>query len=261
MNELKHGSPVVEKTAHLLGAVAEASNGISLNELVEKLGVARSTVYRILNSLAAHGLVARVNGGASYQLGPRFIELARRISPTADRVTLVEAARPIMQSAADRIHESLKLSAPEGDEMLTILAAASPAEYALSVRVGSRSPKHVGAAGKLALAYSDSADVTAYCSRGLVARTPYTITDPEALEEELRRIREDGFAEDNLESGLGIRALAAPIFDASSRLIAAVSVPFIGDATPERKRTIRKEVIEVADALTRLLGGTSAPAK
>lgn len=261
MDELKHGSPVVEKTAHLLGAVAEAGDGISLNELVEKLGAARSTVYRILNSLAAHGLVARVNGGANYQLGPRFIELARRISPNADRVTLVEAARPIMQSAADRIHESLKLSAPEGDEMLTILAAASPAEYALSVRVGSRSPKHVGAAGKLALAYASSADVTAYCGRGLVARTPYTITDPEALEEELRRIREDGFAEDNLESGLGIRALAAPIFDASSRLIAAVSVPFIGDATPERKRAIRKEVIEVADALTRLLGGTSPEAK
>lgn len=261
MNELKHGSPVVEKTAHLLDVVAEARDGISLNELVERLGAARSTVYRILNSLTAHGLVARVNGGSTYQLGPRFIELARRLSPTADRVTLVEAARPILNSAAERIRESLKLSAPEGDEMLTILGAASPAEYALSVRVGSRSPKHVGAAGKLALAYASADEVAAYCSRGLVARTPYTITDPEALEEELRRIRDDGFAEDNLESGLGIRALAAPIFDPAGPLIAAVSVPFIGDATPERKRLIRKEVIEVADALTRLLGGVRIPAK
>lgn len=256
MIEPRHGSPVVEKTAHLLDAVADANEGgVSLNELVEKLGVARSTVYRILNSLSAHNLVERVKGGSNYQLGPRFVELARRISPNADRVTLIEAARPIMQSAADRIHESVKLSAPEGDEMLTILAAASPAEYALTVRVGSRSPKHVGAAGKLALAYSSPQDVNAYSSRGLVSRTPYTITDPEALVEELQRIRDDGFAEDNLESGLGIRALAAPIFDKSDRLIAAVSVPFIGDAAPERKRTIRKEVIEVADALTRLLGG------
>jgi IclR family acetate operon transcriptional repressor len=261
MNELRHGSPIVEKTAHLLGAVAEARDGISLNELVEKLGVARSTVYRILNSLAAHGLVARVNGGATYELGPRFIELARRISPSADRVTLVEAARPIMQSSAERIQESFKLSAPEGDEMMTILAAASPAEYALAVRVGSRSPKHVGAAGKLSLAYAGKDDVASYCGRGLVARTPYTITDPESLEEELRRIREDGFAEDNLESGLGIRALAAPIFDAGGELIAAVSVPFIGDATPERKRVIRKEVIEVGDALTRLLGGINQKTK
>lgn len=253
MNELKHGSPVVEKTAHLLGAIAEARDGISLGDLVEQLGTARSTVYRILNSLAAHGLVARVNGGATYALGPRFIELARRISPSADRATLVEAARPLMQSAADQIRESFKLSAPDGDEMLTILATASPAEYAIAVRVGSRSPKHVGAAGKLALAYDTPEALDDYCSRGLAARTSHTITDPEALGDELKRIRADGYAEDNMESNQGLRALAAPIFNGAGNMIAAVSVPFIGDGTPDRKRVIRREVTEIAQSLTKLL--------
>lgn len=257
MHELKHGSPVVEKTAHLLGAIAEARDGISLGDLVDQLGVARSTVYRILNSLAAHGLVARVNGGANYALGPRFIELARRISPSADRATLVEAARPLMQSAADRIRESFKLSAPDGDEMLTILATASPAEYAIAVRVGSRSPKHVGAAGKLALAHAAPEAVADYCSRGLVSRTPHTITDVEALADELRRIRADGYAEDNMESNQGLRALAAPIFDASGAFLAAVSVPFIGDGTPDRKRAIRREITEIAANLTQLLKGAN----
>lgn len=261
MNELRHGSPVVEKTAHLLGAVAEARDGISLSDLVEQLGVARSTVYRILNSLAAHGLVARVNGGATYQLGPRFIELARRISPGADRATIAEAAHPIMQSAADRIRESFKLSAPEGDEMITILATPSPAEYAISVRVGSRSPKHVGASGKLALAHSSDEAIAQYCSKGLPARTAHTITDPDVLIDELRRIRDDGYAEDNLESNQGLRAMAAPVFDAGGSMVAAVSVPFIGDATPDRKRSIRKEVTEVADELTRLIGGLPLKAK
>ena len=261
MNELRHGSPVVEKTAHLLGAIAEAKHGISLSDLVEQLGVARSTVYRILNSLAAHGLVARVNGGATYQLGPRFIELARRISPGADRATMAEAAHPIMQSAADRIRESFKLSAPEGDEMLTILATQSPAEYAISVRVGSRSPKHVGASGKLALAHSSDQAIAEYCAKGLPARTAHTITDPDVLMDELRRIRDDGYAEDNLESSQGLRAIAAPVFDAAGALVAAVSVPFIGDATPDRKRTIRKEVTEVADSLTLLLGGATHKSK
>lgn len=256
MNELRHGSPVVEKTAHLLGAIAEARDGISLGDLVEQLGAARSTVYRILNSLTAHGLVAKVNGGATYELGPRFIELARRISPSADRATLVEAARPLLQSASDKARESFKLSAPEGDEMLTILATTSPAEYALTIRVGSRSPKHVGAAGKLALAYDTPEALAQYCSHGLVARTPHTITDPDVLADELRRIRDEGYAEDNQESSHGLRALAAPVFDASGHLVACVSSPFIGDATPDRKRAIRKEVSEAAVALTRLIGGT-----
>lgn len=261
MNELRHGSPVVEKAAHLLGAIAEAKGGISLGDLVEQLGTARSTVYRILNSLAAHGLVARVNGGATYELGPRFIELARTISPTADRATLVEAARPLMQSSADRIRESFKLSAPDGDDMLTILATASPAEYAISVRVGSRSPKHVGASGKLALAHASATEIAEYCARGLTARTAHTITDPEVLADELRRVRDDGYAEDNMESSQGLRALAAPVFDASGALVAAVSVPFIGDAPPDRKRHIRKEVSEVANALTQVLGGTPQTSK
>lgn len=261
MDEIRHGSPIVEKTAHLLGAVAEAPAGISLTELVDKLGVARSTVYRILNSLSAHGLVARVNGGSSYELGPKFVELARRISPNADRVTLAEAAKPILQSAAERIRESFKLSAPEGDEMMTIFAVPSPAEYALSVRVGSLSPKHVGASGKLALAYMDPAAVVQYCAKGLVARTSYTITEPDALIEALDRIRQDGFADDNLESSLGIRALAAPVFDADGQFVAAVSVPFIGDATPERTRAIRKEVLDGADALMRAINGRKPSSK
>lgn len=261
MNELRHGSPVVEKTAHLLGAIADARSGISLGDLVDQLGVARSTVYRILNSLAAHGLVAKVNGGSAYELGPRFIELARRISPSADRATLVEAARPLMQSAAERLRESFKMSAPEGDEMLTILGAPSPAEYSITVKVGGRSPKHVGASGKLTLAYADEAYVQAYMAHGLVARTAFTITDPDALIEELKRIRSDGFAEDNLESEAGIRAVAAPVFDAHGHIAACISVPYIGDGTPERKRTIRREVQEVADALTRLLGGRNPSVK
>lgn len=255
MIEPKHGSPVVEKTAHLLEAVADAKTGISLAALVDQLGVPRSTVYRILNSLAAHGLVARVNGGASYELGPKFVELARRISPGADRATVIEAARPILTAAADRIFESFRLAAPEGNEMMTIFAASSPGDYSLFIKVGSRSRKHVGAAGKLALAYSDYGDIETYCSGGLESKTPYTITDPEALKEALVEIRRNGCAEDNQESNLGLRAFAAPVFDSEGRLVATISVPFIGEATPDRARAIKREVVESAAILTKAING------
>ncbi|MEZ2126655.1 MULTISPECIES: IclR family transcriptional regulator [unclassified Sinorhizobium] len=255
MNELKHGSPVVEKTAHLLEAVADARTGISLAALVNQLGVPRSTVYRILNSLMAHGLVARINGGASYELGPKFIELARRISPGADKALLVEAAKPILMAAADRILESFKLATPDGNEMMTIFAAPSPGDYAIFIKVGGRSRKHVGAAGKLALAYSDYSEIEAYCATGLEAKTPYTITNPDVLKEALVEIRRNGYAEDNQESNLGLRAFSAPAFDSAGRLVAAVSVPFIGEAAPERGQSIRREVLEGAAALTKAING------
>jgi DNA-binding IclR family transcriptional regulator len=139
--------------------------------------------------------------------------------------------------------------------MMTIFAASSPGDYALFIKVGARSRKHVGAAGKLALAYSDYGETEAYCAGGLEAKTPYTITDPEALKEALVEIRRNGYAEDNQESNLGLRALAAPVFDDQGRLIATVSVPFIGEATPDRARSIRREVLEAAATLTKTING------
>lgn len=246
---------MVEKTAHLLEAVADARTGISLAALVEQLGVPRSTAYRILNSLSAHGLVARVNGGSVYELGPKFVELARRMSPGADKAMLVEAAKPIMAAAAERVMESFKLAVPEGHEMMTIFAASSPRDYAISIKIGARSPKHVGAGGKLALAYADPAEVDAYCAAGLDQRTPYTITNAEALKEALSEIRRNGYAEDNQESNPGLRAFAAPVFDSSARLVAAISVPFIGEATPDRARAIRREALESAALLMKAIDG------
>ena len=255
MNELRHGSPVVEKTAHLLEAVADAKTGISLATLVEQLGVPRSTVYRILNSLSAHGLVARVNGGSVYELGPKFVELARRMSPGADKALLVEAAKPILAAAAERVMETFKLAVPEGYEMMTIFAASSPSDYAIYIKIGARSRMHVGAGGKLARAHADPTFIDAYCAGVLEARTPYTITDPEALREALAEIRRIGYAEDNQESNLGLRALAAPVFDSAGRLVATISVPFIGEATPERARAIRREAMESAAMLMKSIDG------
>jgi len=189
------------------------------------------------------------------------VELARRISPGADRATLIETARPILTAAADRIYESFRLAAPEGNEMMTIFAASSPGDYALFIKVGGRSRKHVGAAGKLALAYSDYNEIEAYCAGGLEARTPYTITDPEALKEALVEIRRNGSAEDNQESNLGLRAFAAPVFDAAGRLVATISVPFIGEATPDRARSIKREVAEGAAALTKAINGVNPMSK
>jgi IclR family acetate operon transcriptional repressor len=254
MVETRNGSPVVERTAHILGAVAEADGGATLADLVDQLDAPRSTVYRILNSLAAHGLVQRLDNSARYGLGPRFVELARRMSPTADRATLVDLGRPILTAAAERVGETFKLSAAEGREMMTLLGAPSPGEYSLTVRVGARSPLHVGAAGKLALAHAGADAITAYCAQPLEARTTHTITDPEALRENLDRALREGYAEDMLESGHGIRAIAAPVIGRQG-FLAAVSCPFIGDPTPERLRHIRNAVIAAARELTEAVGG------
>lgn len=255
ISEIKHGSPVVERTAEILGAVASNRKGIGLADLVTQLSVPRSTAYRILNSLAAHGLIARADGGSRFVLGPRFIELARTLSPSTGRAALIEAAMPVLRSRAERVGETFKLSARDGDEMLTLLSVPSGRDYSLAVKVGSRSPMHVGAAGKVTLAHAGDDAVAAYCAKPLEARTPHTITDPDVLRDELSRIRRDGYAEDLQESGPGIRAYAAPVWAEDGVLAAAVSAPFIGEPAAERRHRILRGVLEAAEEVTVSIGG------
>jgi DNA-binding IclR family transcriptional regulator len=254
----RHRSPVVDKAAQLLDVLAAAPNGRSLAELVGELGLARSTVYRILNSLTAYGLVGKDDQHPVYRLGARLAALARVIEPKNHRETLIAIAGPIMDGLAQKVSEACKLSVLEGDEAVTIRVAQSPAEYGLTIRVGHRAPIQAGGSSKAMLAHLPEAEIERILARPLSAYTPYTITDPDMLREILAQIRALGYAEDNSEITPGIHSVAAPIFGASGSVIGALGVPFLGDPLPERVRPIRQAVLEAARAISAALG---APAR
>jgi IclR family acetate operon transcriptional repressor len=241
-----HRSPIVEKTLLLLGELGSAGAGASLADLTERLEVPRSTVYRILNSLQAHRFIVKLDGRPLYTLGPRIAELAGSLSPKDARERLMAAAAPVMARIAARLSEACKLCVIEEDEALTLHAVASPSDYGLAVRIGRRAPLYAGGAGKALLAFATAELRARVLSGPLVSHTPYTITNPDILRERIDLIRRQGFAEDNAELTVGIRALAAPIFADTSTPVAVLSVPYLGDPTPERVHSIRQAVLEGA---------------
>lgn len=242
-------SPVVDKTMILLGLIASRKAGVSLANLVEAAAVPRSTVYRILNSLIAHRFVVRQEGGL-FTLGPRMREMAGAWQPETDWGWLTRLAAPYLQDLGASVGEASKIAVREGDEIVTIYSVPSKAEYGLAVRVGHRGPLHVGGAGKAVLAFAPTEDIERIVSSPLQAFTPATITNADTLRDVLSRIRQQGYAEDFGEMTVGIRSFAAPVFDAGGGVLGAISVPFIGEAVPERAHSIQQAVVAAASEIT-----------
>jgi DNA-binding IclR family transcriptional regulator len=246
---VEHGIPAIDRAMEILDALAQGGPA-TIGDLAKRCAIARSTVYRTLNTLAAHHAVERAEGDA-YRLGPALLRLARAVPRGLD---LAAIARPILDALAVELGMSAKLSIVDGREALVIATSEAPGGYSITTQVGRRFPLHAGAASKLLLAYLPEDRRKSLLSGRLEAFTARTIVARAALAVSLDRIRAAGFAEDDGEFADGVRAFAAPVFDAGDGCVAAVSVPFAAGVDTERAVRIRKAVAAAGKALSRQLG-------
>jgi DNA-binding IclR family transcriptional regulator len=244
-----HRIPALDRAMEILDALATAAPS-SIRDLAGRCGLARSTVYRTLNTLEAHGLVKRVEEG-SYVLGHQILRLARAVPQGMDLSAL---ARPVLDRLAASLGASAKLSIVDADEALVVATAEAPGVYSITTQIGRRFPLHAGAASKLLLAYLPEARQRSVLAQRLPAFTPRTITNPGQLKAQLGLIRSQGWSEDSGEYAEGVHAIAAPVFDAFDDLAAAVSVPFVSVADAGRFVRVRDEVVEAGREISRLLG-------
>ncbi len=244
----KHRVPVIDKMMDVLVHL-ERRPGVTISDIVTGLLVPRSTIYRILNTLQLHDMVRRDADGG-YFLGRRLLSLAAHVGPGGQELDLITLAQPHLDRLSNELGEAVKLSIMDDAGILVLAAVQGRREYALSVAPGQRMPIHAGAASKLLLAHLSDEQIMTWLARPLAAFSSKTITDPKRLETELARIRKQGWAEDKGENGPSIQAFAAPVFDASGKVVAAISVPFLAGTPAERMTAIRLAVIDAARIMT-----------
>jgi IclR family KDG regulon transcriptional repressor len=125
----------------------------------------------------------------------------------------------------------------------------------ITTEIGKRFPLHAGAASKILLAHLPEPEINRIVAKGLPKYTPNTITKPERLKESLKTIARQGFAEDNEEYIEGIKALACPVFDAGSRVVAAVSIPYLATKSyQEKKKDLLVQLFATARDISEVLG-------
>jgi DNA-binding IclR family transcriptional regulator len=213
---------VIERMFALMDVLASREEAISLKEISEKTGLHPSTTHRLLNDLATGRFVDRPQPG-SYRLGMRLLELGNLVK---SRLNVRDAALVPMRELHKLIQQPVNLSMRQGDEIVYIERTYSERSGMQVVRaIGGRAPLHLTSVGKLFLAADDPQRVRAYATRtGLTGHTKNSLTDLTALERELSKVRQYGNAHDNEELELGVRCMAAGIYDDQGKLVAGLSI-------------------------------------
>jgi DNA-binding IclR family transcriptional regulator len=243
----------VHNAARLLCAFSTTDTEYGVSELARKLQLAKSTVHRLLTTLAEEELVERNPRTGRYRLGLKMWELG---TLAAGHLTLHEAAAPFLDDLRNRTRETVHIAVLDGTEVVYVERRESPQTLRLFGRVGHRNYAHCTSTGKVLLAFLPPEErERRVAAMDLAAKTPYTITDRARLLEELAAVRKRGYAVNVNESELGIASVAAPILDRTGNVVAAVSTAgpltrFEGPAM----RQFAEMTVEAARAISERLG-------
>lgn len=213
---------VIERMFNLLEVLATHEEPASLKDIAEQTGLHPSTAHRILNDLAIGRFVERPEAG-SYRLGMRLLELGNLVKA---RLSVRDAALQPMRELHKLTQQPVNLSVRQGDEIVYVERAYSERSGMQVVRaIGGRAPLHLTSVGKLFLAADEPQRVRAYATRtGLAGQTRNSLTQLPKLETELNAAKATGIARDNEELELGVKCMAAGIYDDHGKLVAGLSI-------------------------------------
>jgi DNA-binding IclR family transcriptional regulator len=223
-----------------------------VTDLARRLEVHKSTVFRLLSTLQEHGLVEQNPSTERYRLGYGLVRLAGAVVAELD---LARASRPVLEQLAVHTGETVNLAILQGDQVVNIEQIASPNLVVNVNWVGKQTPLHATSNGKVLLAHLAEEERSRLLSQSLPRLTSRTITDPRVLDKQLQRVLSDGYAFTLEELEQGLNAVAAPVFAADGRVVAAVSVAGPSyRVTPHRLTELGELTKDAGDAISRRLG-------
>lgn len=250
----RDGNPVrsIQKAAAVLDLLVQAQRPLSLTEIAQMTGWAKSTVYGLLCSMRSVGFVEQSAETGRYALGVRLFEYGSAVQSTRNILTL---SREPMRALVAATNESAALSMLDRGEVLVLGHAEPDSSFHIVSETGRHLPSFCTAQGKVLLSELPGATVRRIFDAHVQAYTPHTATAYESLEAELKTVREKGYAVENGEFRVGIRGVAAPVRTHSGTVQYALGL--IGmfrriDSDEFRDATAR--VVKTAAALSEALG-------
>lgn len=233
----------LEKCVRILSLFSEVAPVMSVPEIASRLDLPISTAYRHVSALKRHGLIDEAGTPGTYRLGTKILELARSVL----HKSLQEIARPVMTRLSQRTGETVILSGLHRKEGICLERVEGHHALRVSYERGTIFPLHAGASGKALAAFLPEERLEEIIGDMTFTRfSETTITKPNALRQELSRIRERGIAYSNGEVIAETYGVAAPILARSGNVVAALS---ISAPTHRMQGAKRDEVAKlVADA-------------
>jgi IclR family transcriptional regulator, acetate operon repressor len=242
---------VLSKFRAVLDCFLPDNKPMTLTEVAHATGLPLSTTQRLLRSLMAEEFVAKTDAG--YALGVGLIGWA---SAVRRGLSVIDAARPVMEALRDETGETVTLLVRNGLQRICVASVSSRHVISQRSEPGEVAPLQSGSPSKILLAW-DPETTAAVLQRGLVKLTADTITDPSALTSELARVREQGYAISVGENAEGVASVGAPVRDTSGKVTAALVLGGpTSRVTPDWLEAHHEQVTEAARQVSRRLGWT-----
>jgi len=248
--ELEIGSSKsLQKALRILIHMGEHCPEAGVSQLASELGLTKATVHRLLNAMERFELIERNSENERYRLGLKLHQLG--IKAVESRTLRNEAHRLLLEMSR-RSRETVSLAVPAPGGVVCLDRVNSPHTVInVCTPVGAMFPPHCTAAGKAILAYLTEEELQEVLRRsGLRQYSPFSISRLPDLKENLRLIRQRGYAVDHQELERGLSGVAAPVLGAHERVIAAVGIA--GPTQRFRAKELAQKIALVTEIAARL---------
>ncbi|OCA87097.1 IclR family transcriptional regulator [Pseudobacillus wudalianchiensis] len=243
----------VARALDIIELVGRSKQGLGVTEISKQIDINKSSVFRTLATLSQYGYIEQNEETGRYRLGYKFLDISSRL---LDSLDVRAEAQPILKELELETNEVVHLVVYDQGEVVYIEKLDGNETLRMHSKVGKRAPVHCTSVGKAILSHLPMADVLSTIERkGLPAHTSHTIVEKEVFLNELAKVKERGYALDLEENEIGIRCIAAPVFDHTGSVAAAVSIsgPTLR-MTDERLGVLSKRMIQAGEAISKRLG-------
>jgi DNA-binding IclR family transcriptional regulator len=234
---------VIARAATILRALENESAGLSLGQIAQRVGLARSTVQRIVAALEAEKLVIAASPTGRVRLGPTLLRLAASV-----HTDFASLARPFLLKLSSELRETVDLATIKNDHLVFVDQVVGSQRLRAVSAVGETFPLYCTANGKAYLAQLDNGAVERLIGRIYEQRTPKTLTRLDALVADLRTVRKTGVAFDREEHTLGICAAGVALRDLLGNYV-AISIPMPTTRFLDHQRLIADRLLATKRAL------------
>lgn len=250
--ERSPGAKLIDKAVDVLFLCRDAGGPVGVTEAARRLDMPKSSAARIVGALVRRGFLRQEEPSGKYALSNVFYSF---ISALSERNLLIPRAVPVMEKIFRVLRETVHLNVADGLERVCVHVLESPQQLKAVMPVGQRSPLYCGGSSKAILAFSDEETMERVFARPFRKFTGNTIVGKKAMREEIRRIRERGYAVSHGERVEGITSVSVPVFHPGGKLAASltVSVP-TARYTESLREKIRRELSSASAAITRGMG-------
>ncbi len=242
------GVQVIARAANVLRALEGRPEGLSLGQIAKQVGLARSTVQRIVAALANEDFVVEAQPGRGVRIGPGLARIAASLSSN-----LVDMLRPHLLALRDEVGETVDLSILSGGSAVFVDQIAGQQRLVALSGIGERFPLHCTANGKAILSCLAKEDAAQLIDRSLAEHAEHPLADRARLLKDIEAARRKHLAFDLAEHGVGISAVGVAVLDAFGRPI-AVSIPAPTHRFVAERERLSQAALAFRDKLKTIVG-------